>query len=136
MCHLYGKLGYFQSVCQSPAHLVRGIHTTNSVSLTFTNESNKYNDQSEDRFLGAMTCKISLKNQWLVTVESNGVPAEFNINTGAEVMVIKYLYHQVGSSCLTVPDEGANNKPSAFKACLLATFTTCDADQQCYVISG
>ena len=65
---------------QSSAHLVRGIHTTNSVSPACINESNEYNDQSEDRFLDAMTSKISLKNQWLVTVELNGEPAEFNID--------------------------------------------------------
>jgi len=59
-----------------------------------------------------MTSEISLKNQWLVTVELNGVPAEFNINTGAEVMVItEDLYHQeVVSYCLTVPDQSANNQ--------------------------
>jgi len=95
-CRLCGKVGHFQSVCRSSAHHVRGIHTANSISPLFNNEPDGYNDQSENGFLGAVTSETSLQSQWLVTIVLNGVPVEFNIDTGAEVTVItEDLYHQV-----------------------------------------
>jgi len=76
------------------------------LTLACTNEFNEYDDQSEDGFLGAVTSETLLQHQWLVTVVLNGVPVEFNIDTGADVTVItEDLYHQVGSPCLKVPDQ-------------------------------
>ena len=105
---------------QSSKHCVRGIHTqVTQVSPACINESNEYDDQSEDGFLGAVTSETSLQNQWLVTVVLNCVLVKFNIDTGADVTVItEDLYHQVESSSLTVPDQalkGANNRSLSVK---------------------
>jgi len=134
-------MGHFQSVCQSSAHRVRGIHTTTPASLAYANESNEYKDQSEYGFLGAVISETSLQNPWVVTVELNGVPIECYIDTGAEVTVItEDLYHRVGSPSLMVPDKtlkSANNQPLSVKGMFVGHFYYHNmyTDQHCYVIS-
>ena len=85
VCRRCTKRGHYQAVCRSPAK-VGELHS------------------QDDVFLGQVGNQNN--NPWTVTLQLNGSPVEFCIDTGAEVTVIsEATYRQVGSPKLEPPQR-------------------------------
>ena len=83
-CHACAKRGHYQSMCRS-AKKVGEVH---------------HEDESDDVFLGAVG--TGNEDPWLVTIQLEGKPVVFYIDTGAEVSVItETVYEEIGNPPLS-----------------------------------
>ena len=92
ICRKCAKRGHFQAVCRSSVLKVGGVQDSSEA---------PYN--SSDVFLGAIANQSTeTANPWAVTLQLNGKPMEFHVDTGAEVTVISKLTHEkIGSPPLS-----------------------------------
>ncbi len=84
-CRYCGKRGHYQAVC-----------TTKNIGKVHQEQY----DSDEEVFLGAVHSKGD--NQWTISIELNGKPTEFQIDTGAEASLIpEEVYKKIGSPTLS-----------------------------------
>ena len=87
-CHKCAKRGHFKAMCRSPRK-VGEVHQDSSSEI-----------DHDDVFLGAVG--TAAENPWSVTLQLNGEPVEFQIDTGAEVSIISdQLHKKISSPSLT-----------------------------------
>ena len=76
VCRNCGQKGHFQSVCRSAN--IQGVSSCNL---------------NEDNFLGVVTSNVKTDKPWTVTLQLNGIPVKFHIDTGAEVTAVSEAIH-------------------------------------------
>ncbi len=94
---LGGKRCHYQAVCR-----------TKNIGKVHHKEYDSAEDSDEEVFLGAVHSKGD--NQWTISIELNGKPTEFQIDTGAEASLIpEEVYKKIGSPTLHQIFRGPNN---------------------------
>ena len=93
VCHKCAWKGHFKSMCRSTAK-IQEVQLENAGST------------AEEAFLGHLTQQGASPSPWAVTLFLNGKPIQFEIDTGAEVLVISQRAHQeIGSPTLQPPQR-------------------------------
>ena len=125
VCRKCGQKGHFQSVCRSAN--IQGVSSSNL---------------NEDNFLGVVTSDVKTDKPWTVTLQLNGIPVKFHIDTGAEVTAVSETIHEnVGSPTLTQSEQilkGPSNQPLPVKGKFLGKFQygKVTSELNCHVVAN
>ena len=129
-CNKCGKLGHFQAVCRSSTR-VKEVFSDNSEVL----DAVYIHDLANHR--------AGRNDSWLVTLQLNGQPVTFKMDTGADVTVIpmSVLRRQRETKTLYPAQKrlhGPNNQELPVRGCLKATLAYRNATvvEEVYVVPG
>ena len=129
-CNKCGKLGHFQAVCRSSTR-VKEVFSDNSEAL----DAVYIRDLANHR--------AGRNDSWLVTLQLNGQPVTFKLDTGADVTVIPMgvLRRQREKTKLYPAQKrlhGPNNQELPVRGCLKATLAYRNATvvEEVYVVPG
>ena len=131
VCHNCAKRGHFKSVCRSTAK-VQEVQLDSPVTTTDDNEA----------FLGHLFQQGANPSPWTTTLLLNGMPIQFEIDTGAEVSVISRKTHEeIGSPSLQTPQRilrGPCNRPLPVKGQFTGKLRQGDreAEQEMFVVGN